>query len=91
MVVDAWRRQFGSSAPYIFEPALRSDRGTWRRGGLRPISAVLRDASKTAQERAFEEIARPFAPMFGVSVQAMAIRLQDLGLLMRDKPLAAFY
>jgi hypothetical protein len=45
---------------------------------------VLRDTFEPEEQYLFEIVAREFAPLFKVSVQAMRIRLEKLGLLLRN-------
>jgi Zn-dependent peptidase ImmA (M78 family) len=84
-VLAAWRREFGSRKityelvkhlPEAHPPHLP---------GLRPIRLQVRSM---LQEHGylFDRIARHFAPMFEVSVQAMRIRLEKLDLLRRELP-----
>ena len=60
-----------------------------KRAGLRPAREILRDMREEdfePQGYTFELVARDFASAFGVSVQAMRIRLEELGLLLVDHP-----
>jgi hypothetical protein len=50
--------------------------------GLEPLNRILRDVLDPSAAL-FDEVARRFAQVFLVSVQAMRIRLGDLGLLAR--------
>ena len=89
-VLDAWSRRFGRQEPLVFAD-IAGLRWTRRpiRTGLKPIGMVLRNEfERTFSPHAFvfETVAREFAPMFRVSIQAMRIRLENLGLLLIDHP-----
>lgn len=84
LVEAAWRERYGSLRPWRFEggPAPHRD----------PAVTPAKRAGGTIERRRrwpsdIEEVldhkARDFAPMFLVSVQAMRIRLEELGLLQR--------
>ena len=85
LVFDAWRERCGSVRPFIYEanrtnPHFNPPRSSWMRlGGA---------ATFTCNEYrfAFDKIAREFAQVFCVSPEAMRIRLENLGLLLRDAP-----
>jgi hypothetical protein len=69
----------GSLNPFIYEankanPYFNPRRSSWV--GL----------GGTTHEFAFRRIAQEFAQVFSVSVEAMRIRLENLGLLLRDFP-----
>ena len=87
MVLKAWRDRFGSLSPVIFENV--KDRGAWRRpgrSGLVHIRTIFRDAWEPDESYLFDRVAREFTPLFRVSVQAMRIKLESLGLLLKDRP-----
>ena len=89
-VLAAWPGRFGSLKPIVYAD-IAEQNGTRRplRGGMEPIGMVLRDAIKQAFEPhadTFETVAWEFAPKFRVSIQAMRIRLENLGLLRIDHP-----
>ena len=86
LVLGAWRSQFGHANPFVFDPVRHGKPMGARRGGLRPVGAIIRQIEKSACDQAFEDRAAVFAPSFGVSVQAMRIRLENLGLLLREVP-----
>src|SRR5262249_40767236 len=88
LVLSAWRRHFGRQQPFVFFPSKHRRFGDRRRQGLRPIADVIRRSHQPAYERVFDEVAKVFAPSFGVSIQAMRVRLEALGLLIREAPLA---
>jgi hypothetical protein len=80
LVFGAWREMCGSLNPFIYEankanPYFNSGRSSWV--GL---------GGGTTHQFAFRRIAQEFAQVFCVSVEAMRIRLENLGLLLRDFP-----
>lgn len=87
LVFDAWQREFGTMDPFVFKPemhlASESDRF---RNGTRSIGDIVRQLQKPAIERVFDEVSKRLSPRFGVSVQSMRIRLEKLGLLLREVP-----
>lgn len=89
-VLDAWSKRFGSLKPIVYADIAEQNwtqRPKYR--GLRPIQEIM---WKTFEQQfephafAFETVAREFAPKFRVSIQAMRIRLENLGLLRIDHP-----
>ena len=90
-VLDAWLKRFGSLKPIVYADIAEQNwtqRPKYR--GLRPIREIMRKSFEQTFEPhvyAFETIAREFAPMFRVSIQAMRIRLENLALLRIDYPL----
>ena len=87
LVFDAWRREFGTYNPFIFDPARHTAaamRPRWN--GLRSISEILHEIAEPDHVYFFDLIAKIFAPLFCVSPQAMRIRLEKLGLLLREVP-----
>lgn len=71
-VLDVWSGRFGSLKPFVYVGMAEQN---WTRltvRGTKPIG--------------IESVAREFALMFRVSIQAMGIRLQNLGLLRIDHP-----
>jgi Zn-dependent peptidase ImmA (M78 family) len=75
-VMQAWRERFGNDFPRVV-------------GRNTPCDAVERFAaaiSAFSQDEALEYFARPFAEQFLVSPIAMRIRLERLGLLLREIP-----
>ena len=81
LVLGAWRERCGSARPFIYEanrrnPYFNPPRSTW----------MHLSAPGEEHRFAFDKIAREFAQVFCVSVEAMRIRLENLGLLLRDFP-----
>jgi hypothetical protein len=50
------------------------------------MGEILREIGQPEHAHAFDQIAKRFVPMFSVSLQAMRIRLEKLGLLLREVP-----
>src|ERR1017187_3477229 len=90
MVREVWRRRFQSNNPFIFELMKHSPfarRPHWN--GPRSFGQVVREMIGPDQYDhgyIFDRVAKEFAPIFGVSAQAMRIRLEKLGLLLHDVP-----
>ena len=89
LVMEAWKTRFGSHQPFVFDWV----RSTAFNPGLMVDGVEVSDG--TAHILAgfdFDLVARPFAQQFKVSIQAMRIRLEKLGLLLlqppRQEPLA---
>jgi hypothetical protein len=72
MVFQAWQERFGELEPFLLDASTRM------RGLIVPEDIVIR--------RTFNRVAEEFAPLFRVSIQAMRIRLQELGLLLKGRP-----
>jgi Zn-dependent peptidase ImmA (M78 family) len=86
-VFEAWRREFGTYDSLVFEPtkhAVTMTRPTWN--GPRLIGEITSKIAEPDYVHFFEQIAKRFSPMFRVSHQAMRIRLEKLGLLLREVP-----
>jgi IrrE N-terminal-like domain len=82
LVADALKQEFGTQNPIVYElvKPRQAIRPHWN--GPRSIAEVLGDMVKP---HAYN-VAKRCAPMFGVSVQAMRIRLAHLGLAYREVP-----
>ena len=79
LIFETWRERFGTTAPFIFEidkfnPTFPVRRSNWYSSRTRDYQIV------------FNMIAREFAQVFCVSTEAMRIRLEKLGLLLREVP-----
>ena len=76
MVLKAWQKQFGNMEPYILD--------------VKKLCLYELPGAENPEElieREFSAIARLFAPLFSVSIQAMRIRLEKLGLLPKTQTL----
>lgn len=89
-VRDAWFDRFRSHKPLVYADIAGQ---SWAhrpvRAGLKPIGMILRNVLEQTFDPhiyVFEAVAREFAPMFRVSIQAMRIRLENLGFLLIDHP-----
>lgn len=89
-VLDAWMYRYGSLKPIVYaDVAGQSWTRRPTRSGLKPMRTILLemiDKNFEPYAYTFETVARQFAPKFRVSIQAMRIRLEDLGLLRVDHP-----
>jgi Zn-dependent peptidase ImmA (M78 family) len=89
-VIETWRERFGTTAPFIFEINKSNPIFAPRRSNWIHISRAFeseRDTHKKPDYQiAFKMIAREFAQVFCVSTEAMRIRLEKLGLLLREVP-----
>ena len=89
-VLDAWADCFGSLKPFVYTD-VAGQQWTLRPKypGPRPVQETMRTWLEETFEPhicAFENVSREFAPKFRVSIQAMRIRLEKLGLLLVDHP-----
>jgi hypothetical protein len=80
MVKSVWRKMYGSGSA-VFEDASSTRRP--RRPGPVHIGDIISDVFQP-EEAFYDRIARRLAPTFAVSVQAMKIRLEYFGLLLRE-------
>jgi hypothetical protein len=83
LIMQAWQDRFGNHRPFVSD----WEHSCWLSPGLlvdgKPVTE--RNAHLLADSD-FREIAKEFAHRFQVSVQAMRIRLEKLGLLIRAEP-----
>ena len=87
MVTEAWRWEFGKNDPIIYGqmkhmPAAQRPR--WHVPRL--IGEVLRSEFEPDHTYLFDQVAKRFKPIFGVSIRAMRIRLEKLGMLRHEVP-----
>ena len=92
LVFRAWKREFGDPEPReLIEARGGPEDYDWEIEEIDPEDdQLLREvmsSSRDPGEMLFEEIVRPLAEQFGVSPIAMRIRLEKLGLLIREVPL----
>jgi Zn-dependent peptidase ImmA (M78 family) len=85
LVFDAWSERCGSRKPFVYAvakkmPDFKPRWSNWVRIGHAMLPAV------EEHQFAFNKIAGEFAERFCVSAEAMRIRLENLGLLLRDLP-----
>lgn len=82
MVREQWTRAKGNAAPLAYQDFQHTQYA--RRPpsrGLTRIGLVALRSIEAEHTYFFEQVARQFAPRFGVSILAMRIRLEELGLL----------
>jgi len=82
-VIEAWRGRFGNTNARILK---RKNRITLPADVNDEIAAVLLSFDQQRDDEAMNEFVRPFAAKFLVSMVAMRIRLERLGLLHREVP-----
>lgn len=83
LVIAAWRERFGNAKPRILK---RKKQPTVPEDANNEIAAVIRKFEQQRDDDTLQEFVRPFAAMFKVSPAAMRIRLEKLGLLLREVP-----
>jgi hypothetical protein len=84
LVFGAWYQEFGTYQPFIFDPKKNDAAMIPRRwDGFRSIGEIVNELLQPDYVYLFDH-ARQFSPMFCVSPQAMRIRLEKLGLLLRE-------
>jgi hypothetical protein len=90
LIFETWHERFGTTAPFIFEINKSNPIFARRRSNWIQISKAFETAPDTLKEPdyqiVFNMIAREFAQVFCVSTEAMRIRLEKLGLLLRGVP-----
>ena len=83
LILRAWQDLFGDLQPFVFD---------WERSSFFNPGLLIGGEEVTEKnvhvlaDVDFREVAFPFAGQFEVSIQAMSIRLEKLGLLLRAKP-----
>jgi Zn-dependent peptidase ImmA (M78 family) len=83
LVIEAWRGRFGNTNARILK---RKNRITLPADVNDEIAEVLRSFDRQRDDETMNEFVRPFAEKFQVSMVAMRIRLERLGLLHREAP-----
>jgi Zn-dependent peptidase ImmA (M78 family) len=87
LVLHAWNQRFqtAGSRPYIFERKHWFDlEHKLDKPRMRPIGQIIQNTLEPRPKsvaNVFRQVGAYFAPQFGVSTQAMQIRLESLGLL----------
>jgi Zn-dependent peptidase ImmA (M78 family) len=83
-VHDEWKACLGRTRPLLLSDLrpngkvmLRAQSMVYRQG---------RNEARAVDDALFEEVAKPIARRFGVSPQAARLRLENLGLLLRQAP-----
>jgi Zn-dependent peptidase ImmA (M78 family) len=83
-VYNEWQQCLGRTRPLLLSDLRPNARVTMR--AQTKIYEQGRSESDAVDDALFEEVAKPIAQRFGVSPQAMRIRLERLGLLLRQVP-----
>jgi Zn-dependent peptidase ImmA (M78 family) len=83
LVIEAWRERFGNTDARILK---RKDRIPLPDDGDVEVTAVIRQFDQQRDDEVMNRFVRPFAEKFAVSMAAMRIRLERLGLLLREVP-----
>ncbi len=87
MVFKVWKEKYGSIDPIVFEQMKDREIAKHQRGaGFRRLGEIMPDVLGPNPTNLFRNIARQFAPIFGVSPEAMQYRLQELGLFLLNSP-----
>ena len=90
-----WQADFFAGCLLIPREVVRSEWQEWR-GNLDPVAAppltavMVSNDPKENDSAALERFCRPFAARFEVSPEAMRIRLENLGFLLREVPNTLF-
>lgn len=82
LIFSAWQRQFGGLKPFVFGKSTPMPKSNSAWNGLRSMRAIMKDLFQDECDAQFEQVARRFNKIFGVSRDAMQFRLQGLGLLL---------
>jgi Zn-dependent peptidase ImmA (M78 family) len=83
LVTEAWRERFGHAKARVLR---RKNRTTLPDYVSDEIAAALQSFERQSDDDFLNEFVRPFAKKFLVSMVAMRIRLEKLGLLHREVP-----
>jgi Zn-dependent peptidase ImmA (M78 family) len=83
LVIEAWRKRFGNTNPRILR---HKNRITLPSYVSDEVAAALCSFEQQQYDQVLKEFVRPFADKFLVSMVAMRIRLEKLGLIHREVP-----
>jgi hypothetical protein len=83
LVMEAWVERFPDGRPHFMDRTRRNEIASIMDAKEREFEAKIEEWEN---EQAMEHLARPFAEQFFVSGIAMRIRLEKLGLLLREAP-----
>jgi hypothetical protein len=81
---EEWKECLGRARPLLLSDLRPNGRVMMRAQSM--IYEQGRNEAGAVDDALFEEVAKPIARRFGVSAPAMRIRLEKLGLLLRQKP-----
>jgi Zn-dependent peptidase ImmA (M78 family) len=83
-VHDEWKECLGRTRPLLLSDLRPNGKVMMRARSM--IYEQGRNEAGAVDDALFEEVAKPIARRFGVSPQAMRLRLEKLGLLLRQAP-----
>jgi Zn-dependent peptidase ImmA (M78 family) len=83
-VHDEWKERLGRTRPLLLSDLRPNGKVMMRAQSM--IYEQGRNEARAVDDALFEEVAKPIARRFGVSPQAMRLRLEKLGLLLRQQP-----
>ena len=83
-VHEEWKECLGRTRPLLLSDLRPNGRVMMRAQSM--IYEQGRNEAGAVDDALFEEVAKPIARRFGVSPQAMRLRLEKLGLLLRQAP-----
>ena len=83
-VHDEWKECLGRTRPLLLSDLRPNGKVMMRAQSM--IYEQGRNEAGAVDDALFEEVAKPIARRFGVSAQAMRLRLEKLGLLLRQAP-----
>lgn len=83
LLIESWRERFGNTKARV---VMRGNRLPVSAGMDGEMVAAFRVYDQQRDDEALNEFARPFAEQFQVSMIAMRIRLERIGLLCREIP-----
>ena len=83
-VHEEWKERLGRTRPLLLSDLRPNGRVMMRAQPM--IYEQGRSEAGAVDDALFEEVAKPIARRFGVSAPAMRIRLEKLGLLLRQTP-----
>ena len=86
-VHEEWKECLGRTRPLLLSDLRPNGKVMMRAQSM--IYEQGRNEARAVDDALFEEVAKPIARRFGVSRQAMRLRLEKLGLLLRQAPLQA--
>jgi Zn-dependent peptidase ImmA (M78 family) len=84
LVHEEWQQRMGRSRPLLLSDLRANGRVMMRAQTM--IYEQGKSETGAVDDAQFEEVAKPIARRFGVSAPAMRIRLEKLGLLLRQAP-----
>lgn len=83
LLIAAWRERFRNDTPKILR---RDTRFRIPADASQELASTLKAFQRQRDDEVLNEFVRPFARQFQVSMEAMRIRLERVGLLLREVP-----